>query len=277
MDERRPGDALKRAVSFANERARSREPVGLWDRPAVLDLVSDLLMLLVALACGYALVIWFLSRPLFPLREVVVLTPLGHVTVSQLEYAARSSIQGNFFLVNLEDVRAAFEKLPWVRRAEVRRRWPDAIELRLEEHQAVAYWTVSDSDDMHLVNRQGEVFVAASNANMPDFSGPPGSAAYLLARHVEFVRTLEPLGLRPVGVWLSAREAWRLVLDDGMVLVLGRDQDKAPVSERMQRFVRAWPQAQEKLGVQVAIADLRYQRGFALTPAVQDQATKGRQ
>jgi len=215
LDERRPGYALKRAVSFANAHARGREPVGLWDRPALLDLVSDLLMLFVALAFGYALVIWFLSRPLFPLREVIVLTPPGQVTVSQLEYAARSSIQGNFFLVSLEDVRASFEKLPWVRRAEVRRRWPDAIELRLEEHQAVAYWTVSDSDDMHLVNRQGEVFVATSNASMPDFSGPPGSAAYLLARHAEFVRTLEPLGLRPVGVWLSAREAWRLVLDDG--------------------------------------------------------------
>lgn len=277
MDERHPGYALKRAVSFANARARGREPVGLWDRPALLDLVSDLLMLFVVLAFGYALVIWFLSRPLFPLREVVVLTPPGQVTVSQLEYAARSSIQGNFFLVSLEEVRAAFEGLPWVRRAEVRRRWPDAIELRLEEHQAVAYWTVSDSDDMHLVNRQGEVFVAASNASMPDFSGPPGSAAYLLARHAEFVRTLEPLDLRPVGVWLSAREAWRLVLDDGMVLVLGRDQDKAPVAERMRRFVSAWPEAQEKLGVQVAVADLRYQRGFALTPVLQDQATKGRQ
>lgn len=271
MDERLSG--------IDSQRARAPAPVraGLWDRPAVLDLVSDLLMLFVALALGYALVIWFLSRPMFPLREVVVLTPPGQVTLSQMEYAARSSIQGNFFLVRLEDVRAAFEKLPWVRRAEVRRRWPDAIELRLEEHQAVAYWSVSDSDEMHLVNRQGEVFVAASNANMPDFSGPPGSAAYLLARHGEFVRTLEPLGVRPVGVWLSAREAWRLVLDNGMVLVLGRDQNEAPIAARMQRFVSAWPEAQERVGVQVARVDLRYQRGFALTLAGQDQATKGKQ
>lgn len=277
MDDRRPGYALKRAVLFANARARGREPVGVWDRPALLDLVSDLLMLLAAIGFGYALVVWFVSRPLFPLREVVVLTPPGQVTTAQVEYAARSAIRGNFFSVNLEEVRTAFEKLPWVRRAEVRRRWPDAIELRLEEHQAVAYWTVSDGDEVHLVNRQGEIFVAASNATLPGFSGPQGSASYLLARHREFSQTLEPLGRRLVGLWLTAREAWQLELDDGTVILLGRDQERAPIGSRLARFVRAWPEARDILRMEVAVADLRYQRGFALTPAGPDNAAKGRQ
>ncbi len=275
MDEQAPGYAFKRAVSFAHTTANGRDSVGLWNRPALLDLVSDLLMLFVALALGYALFIWFLSRPIFPLREVVVLSPPAQVTQSQLEYAARSSIQGNFFSVSLDDVRSAFEKLPWVRRAEVRRRWPNALELRLEEHQAVAYWTVADSDEVHLVNRQGEVFVAASNATLPDFSGPPGSAAYLLARHREFSQLLAPLGRQPVEVWLSTREAWRLVLDDGMVIVLGRDQEKAPINQRLKQFVSVWPDTQAQLGAQVAVADLRYQRGFALTPARHDPLMKG--
>lgn len=277
MDDRRPGYALKRAMSFARERASGREPAGVWDRPALLDLVSDILMLLAALAFGYALVVWFVTRPLFPLREVVVLTPPAQVTTAQLEYAARSAVQGNFFSVNLEEVRTTFEKLPWVRRAEVRRRWPDAIELRLEEHQAVAYWTLVGSDEVQLVNRQGEVFVAASNAALPGFSGPQGSAAYLLARYREFSTTLEPLGRRLVGLWFSAREAWELELDDGMVILLGRDQDRAPIGARLKRFVKAWPEARDVLGKEVAIADLRYQQGFALTPAGMDQAAKGGQ
>ena len=269
VDEQRyPGSALKRAVWFASARVRGRETEGLWDRPDALDLVSDLLMLFVMLAFGYAMVIWFLSRPLFPVREVVVLTPPAQVTVAQIEYAARSAIRNNFFLVRLEDVRETFEKLPWVRRAEVRRRWPDAIELRLEEHQAVAYWTVAESDEVHLVNRQGEVFVAASNARLPDFSGPPGSAAFLLARYRSFAEMLAPLQRAPVRVWLSPREAWKIELDDGMVLVLGREQERAPIDERLQRFVRVWTEASEQVGMQVAHVDLRYQGGFALKPAL---------
>ncbi|NMG02727.1 FtsQ-type POTRA domain-containing protein [Azoarcus taiwanensis] len=277
VDDRPPGYALRRAVSFASARARGRETAGLWDRPALLDLVSDLLMLFVLLAALYALAIWFLARPFFTVREVVVLTPPAQVTVAQIEYAARSSITGNFFTVELEGVRTSFEKLPWVRRAEVRRRWPDAIELRLEEHQPVAYWTVAETDEIHLVNRQGEVFVAASNADMPDFAGPPGSAAFLLARYREYTEVLSPLGRKPVGLWLSPREAWKIQLDDGMVLLLGREQSNAPVGQRLERFVRTWPQAAAQIGVDIAMADLRYRTGFALTPAGQDQPMKGMQ
>ncbi len=250
---------------------------GVWYRPAFLDLISDLLLLGAAVAFGYALVLWFMTRPLFPLREVTVLSPPAQVTTAQIEFAARSAIRGNFFLVDLENVRAAFEKLPWVRRAEVRRRWPDGLELRLEEHQAVAYWTNDDGEDAHLVNVFGEVFVAASNANMPAFSGPQGTAPYLLARYQQFNRALAPIDKRVVGLRLSAREAWQLELDDGMVIVLGREQDKLPVEQRLERFVRAWPRAIEQVGVQVAVVDLRYQGGFALTPEPQPPEAKGKQ
>lgn len=258
-------------------RASAREGKGVWHRPALLNLVSDVLMLFAAVVLGYALVVWFLSRPLFPLREVVVLTPPAQVTTEQLEYAARTAIRGNFFSVDLDEVREMFEKLPWVRRAEVRRRWPDVLELRLEEHQAVAYWTVADSGETHLVNRQGEIFIAASNAEMPSFSGPQGSAAYLQAMYRQFGDAIGPLGRRLTGLELSAREAWQLRLDDGMLIVLGRDQEKAPIAERLARFVSAWPKAKSMIGVQVAIADLRYPSGFALTSVGDIKAAKGKQ
>lgn len=259
--------AASRGPAKGGREGRARESEGLWNRPAALNLIADLLMLFAALGLTWVVVSWFLSRPFFPLREVVLLSPPAQVTTAQLEYVARSAIRGNFFTVNLDQVRADFEKLPWVRRAEVRRRWPDVLELRLQEHQAVAYWTSTDGSDTRLVNRQGEVFVAASDAPMPGFSGPPGSASYMLARYEAFAGQLAPLGRQLVGVVLSAREAWQLRLDNDMVIVLGREQDKAPLEERLARFVAAWPQTQESIGVQVAVADLRYPSGFALTPA----------
>lgn len=277
MHEQSVRSASSRASATARGRTRAREEGGLWNRPALLDLLSDLLLLITALAIGHALLSWFLARPFFPVREVVVLTPPAQVTTAQIEFAARSAIRGNFFSMSLDEVRTAFEKLPWVRRAEVRRRWPNAVELRLEEHQAVAYWRSGDSDSVHLVNRQGELFIAASNADLPEFAGPPGSAAYLLERYRAFATVLEPLQRRLVSVWLSAREAWQLELDDGMVIVLGREQDKAPVEQRLMRFVRAWPQTERNIGLQIATVDLRYQRGFALTPTSGPHVPKGMQ
>jgi cell division protein FtsQ len=229
-------------------------------------MISDLLFLFAVTGLGWAAFAWLLSKPFFPLSGVVVVTPVGQITRDQLEYVARTSIHGNFFTAALDDVRAAFENLPWVAHAEVRRRWPDEIELAIEEHQAVAYWTLNDSGETWLVNRQGEVFEAASNADMPVFSGPRGSVPMLLQRYRDYSKVLAPLGVRLTGVDISARAAWQLKLDNGLTVTLGREQDRASLDERFGRFVAAWT----KMGKDMngfSRADLRYPGGFALTPA----------
>ena len=256
----------KRARAVRRAAVREGSGNGLWDRPQLLNLIADTLMVVGAAGLGYAAVAALSRLPVYPLREVVVTTPLAQVTTAQLEYAARSSLRGNFFTVDLDDVRGAFEKLPWVRKAEVRRRWPDALELRIEEHDAVAYWTVSESGDARLVNRQGEVFVAATNADLPQFDGPQGSSSWLLARYREFSSMLQPLGVRLVGLALSAREAWQLKMEDGLTIELGHDQGKAPIDERLARFVGYYPKARAQLNMNVAVVDLRYPSGFALRP-----------
>jgi cell division protein FtsQ len=91
----------------------------------------------------------------------------------------------------------------------------------------VAYWTVSESGEARLVNRQGEVFVAASNADMPQFDGPQGSSGWLLAAMASFPACCShsacaPGRARPVGARGLAAQ-----LDNGLTIMLGREQDKS--------------------------------------------------
>lgn len=236
---------------------------GLWDRPQLMNLFSDLLLFASAAALGYAAVLGAMRLPFFPLREVVVASPLREVTAMQVEYAARNAVAGNFFTVNLDAVRAAFEKLPWVRRADVRRRWPNGIELAIEEHVAAARWKHGDAE-ARLVDRDGEVFAASSNAALPVFAGPEGSAPQILARHRELAELLAPIERKPQSVSLSPRQAWQLRLDDGVLLDLGRDQAKSPVNERLARFVGVYREAAERLRARADVIDLRYPNGFAV-------------
>jgi cell division protein FtsQ len=241
---------------------------GLWHRPKSLNLISNALLFCASLALGWALVSWALSKPVFPLRHLVLRASPTQVTQGQIEHAARIAIKGNFFTANLEEVRAVFEKLPWVRRAEVRRLWPDGIELSLEEHEAVAYWKNTDDGggDVRLINRQGEVFPASSKAVMPEFSGSQGSSAAMLESFGTYSRILQPLRAKIVRMDLSARGGWRLGLDNGLSITLGREQEQSPIEARLESFVAAWPRLQETLGVKIAHADLRYPNGFALAP-----------
>ncbi len=232
-----------------------------------MNLIADLLFFAAALALGYAATLVVARLPLFPLREVVVAGPLREVTPTQVEYAARNAVAGNFFTVNLDAVRAAFEKLPWVRKAEVRRRWPGGIELAIVEHVAAARWKHADGAEARLVNREGEVFAASSSEKLPLFVGPEGTAPLILARYRELQPLLEPLGRQPQSLALSPRQAWQLRLDDGVLLDLGRDQAKSRVNERLQRFIAVYRQAAERLKAPADVIDLRYPNGFAMRVA----------
>jgi len=266
-----PGTAARAASR------RTQTQGGLWHRPQLLNLIADALFLLSALALGWALVTWTFSKPLFPLRKLVLTAPPSQVTQAQLEHVARTVIRGNFFTARLEEVRVAFETLPWVRHAGVRRLWPDGLELSLEEHKAVAYWkNASDSDgDVQLVNRQGEVFAASSDVAMPEFSGPQGSAAVMLERYETYSKILRPLQATLVRMDLSARGGWRLWLDNDLSIVLDREQERSPIKARLESFVAALPHLQNNLGVRIARADLRYPNGFALTPVNHSAAMSG--
>jgi cell division septal protein FtsQ len=100
----------------------------------------------------YAVFLLVIHLPAFPLREVRVLGDLSHVTREQVEATTRRHLAGNFFTVDIAGTRRAFERLPWVRRVEVRRRLAvTGLHVFLEEHVALARW-----GDSALVNTHGE-------------------------------------------------------------------------------------------------------------------------
>lgn len=252
-----------------NVRKPSGEPTeGFWDKPLLMNMVSDVFIVLGVAALVWAAATVFQRLPVFPLRQVVVTGALEQVSRGQIEHTARTALAGNFFTVNLDAARTAFEKMPWVRKASVRRRWPDALELALEEHVATARWQRGEGE-VQLVNAHGELFagIPADAEALPRFSGPEGSAAHILTRYREFAQALAPLGRRPVTVTLTARQAWQIRLDDGFVVELGRDQAKHPLVERMARFAAYYPAARQKIGNVAGIADMRYPNGFALRAA----------
>ncbi|MCX7175648.1 MAG: cell division protein FtsQ/DivIB [Proteobacteria bacterium] len=252
----------KRSGSGASQQSAG----GLWDQPQLLNLAADVLMLLCAVALAYAAVISVVRLPFFPLKQLLVASALDQVSPAQIEYAAQTSLDGNFFTVNLDNVRSAFEKLPWVRKASVRRRWPDGIELTIEEHVAVARWRGSDSE-ARLVNSHGELFTASlsdGQTALPLFGGPEGSAAVMLARYREFAELLASLGRSSRVVTLSPRLAWQLRLDDGLTLELGRDQTKHPLHERLQRFTGIYAEVRARAKASINTIDMRYPNGFAL-------------
>lgn len=237
----------------------------MWDNSDMLNGCANALYALAAAALvfagGYAL----MHTPLLPLRYVELTGDLAHITRAQAERAARASAVGTFLSVDLDAVRRTFESLPWVRKVEVRRLWPDRIQVAVEEHVPLARWG-ADTQTGHLVDTYGEVFDGnvPDAVSLPQFAGPSGSAEEVARRYAAFRQTLAPLKLEPRQVLLSARYSWQLRLSNGLTLELGRDQLKEPVLQRLARFAAYYAQTLGSFNRKFEYADLRYPSGFAL-------------
>lgn len=243
----------------------------MWDKPQALLLCANALYALAAVLLLYAALFVVVRLPIFPLKEVSVEGKLTHVTKEQLKLIASRHLRGNFFTLDLVQTRNAFQKLPWVRNVSVRRRWPDRLEVTVEEHQELARW-----GDIALVNTHGELFQAASDSELPVFYGPGNGVHEVAEKYGVYSALLKPAGIKLGQISLSPRRAWQLGTDSGMVIELGREQ----MDVRLQKFVSVYGKTIGVAGVAVAYADLRYPNGFAVRrpaklPAMKNKVLNG--
>jgi cell division protein FtsQ len=229
----------------------------MWDNPRLLNMAAGALVGIAVFVFAIVGVALLARSPLFPVTVIELTHPLGRTTRAEIESAARAHIRGNFFAVSPDEVRAGLEALPWVRRASVRRVWPDRLEVSLEEHVAFARW-----GEQGLVNTYGERFNGASDAHLPVFFAPAGTEREMTQRYLRFAQAVAPLGAKLERVVLSERRAWQLRLDSGLQLMLGRDADGAEA--RLARFVDAYPATLGRIARRHEYVDLRYPNGFAL-------------
>jgi cell division protein FtsQ len=210
--------------------------------------------------------LWLARQPLFAIRAITVDGETTRNSVSTIRANAAPSLAGNFLTMDLARVRRAFESVPWVRLAVVRRVWPNRLRVQLQEHRAVAIWG-GDNGNEKLVNSYGEVFEANVGAveddALPTLSGPDGSSVHALAMLGRIEIALAPLGARVEELALSGRGSWQATLDSGAVVELGRGSDDEVIA-RAGRFVVTLPQVTGRYQRPLAYADLRHSDGYAV-------------
>lgn len=228
---------------------------------------ANLLIALLVLAGLGAAGAWLLRSPWFSLRQIHVEGEVEHNTADSIRRHAAPHLHGSYLTMNLAEARAAFESVPWVRRAEVRRIWPHDLVVRLEEHRAAALWEREDADSL-LVNTFGEVFEVnvgdVDDDSLPKLRGPQGSSQQVL----EMWRRLSPeftgMRARVERLALSDRGSWSAQLDSGAILELGRGEPDQIVA-RTQRFVRSVGRVAARFQhPAIEYADLRHSDGYAL-------------
>ncbi|NLY26409.1 MAG: FtsQ-type POTRA domain-containing protein [Alcaligenaceae bacterium] len=251
--------------------------------PRLTNLIANALAVLAVLALVAGAFAWVTQRPYFAISTLHI-EPLegdafDYISAASVSAAVAGRITGNFFSINLDATRRLIETVPWVRKAQIRRQWPNSLSIRIEEHQPLALW-----NENQMINTWGETFTAnqgelPDDVFIPQLNGPEDSERLVVQRYAELARWFSPLSLRVQEITLSPRYAWDVTLSQGTYLNLGRDpaadvadphgrSGAVPFAARIERFVLAWPALMKRIeGHTLKSADLRYPNGFAITLA----------
>ena len=195
----------------------------------------------------------------WPMRHLRVSGEFNLVSDQQVRETVLPNVNNGYFAVNLEQVRQNIAVLPWVKQVDVRKRWPDRLEVTVAEYKPLARW-----GDKKLLAENGEIFSIPKNAKfkLPLFVGPDANTSDMMSFYSYAKPLFLGMGLQVQSIHMSARGSWSLTLSDGLEIEVGRGEPQ----QRLARFARLMPQIKkDELQRQLIRADLRYTNGFALS------------
>lgn len=169
---------------------------------------------------------------------------------------------GNFFALDLELLQQHLQADIWVDVAQVGRRWPDVLVVRVQEHQPIARWS-----DEGFLNVRGDIIVAAVRPdllNLPLLQGEAGKEQEVMAQYQRLSGLLRLRELAISHLQQLATGVWRMQVqgsEGSIEVLLGREQ----VIEKIQRMLLVFDSQLQHQHENIERIDLRYSNGVAVS------------
>ena len=221
--------------------------------------VNRLLIMLAVVAVITVSTKAYIALDAIPVENIIVSGKLQHTNIAALEAMVRPALVGGFLNADLERVRVQLQSLPWVHEVNVRRRWPNSLEVHVVEQLPIARW----GEDGFL-NHEGQVFQSLNESEdwnaLPLLQGPKGTAVRLMSFYQQMNDILSPQKLLIEQLAIDGRGQLEVNLRGGAVLILGGHD----LVGRLRRFVSLYNVELSRQGRDILRVDLRYQNGLAV-------------
>lgn len=187
-----------------------------------------------------------------------------HVKPEAVRAAVLEQLGDGFVALDLDVVRNAAEKLPWVARARAERIWPADVRVRIWERVPAARW-----GEKELLSTDAVAFApAASDLDpaLPQLSGTAGHEREVMETFKGLSERLSDTPFALTRLSLDPRGEWTARTKGGIDLHLGREKPESKIDTITGPLTRALGQRLQE----VSYVDLRYSNGFSVawrTPA----------
>ena len=223
---------------------------------------------LALLLCMGSAMTWLLRHPAFSIQGITVKGDVAHSKAVTLRANVLPQLSGNFFTLNLLQARQAFEQIPWIRSALVRREFPNRLSVTLSEYFPVAQWGAEGEGK--FLSAEGAVFEVNADEvdadSLPLLRGPEAQAKVVLEMYKFLKPMMAKMDMGLEKLELSQRGSWTAQLETGAYIELGHGSQQE-VGDRLQLFFKTLTQVASRYGrtsTSMLSADLRYENGYAI-------------
>ncbi len=212
--------------------------------------------------------VWIVGHEVKARLPVVAQPPVKYVRVEGVfQYLVKDEIRAilqplvttGFFDADMQVIHDAVSTLPWVDSVAVKRIWPDTIDIKVREKKPYVRW-----GEHSLMTEQGVIFTPKNInqfQNLTVLTGPDRQQLKVLEMMKGIKTTLADQSMELAEFNVNDRWAWKIRLATGLEILLGRNEQL----KKLQRFLKSLPVLGPEQVEQIAIVDLRYPNGFAIS------------
>jgi len=217
------------------------------------------LLLIVLIVLGIFWLRTEFNNPLFfPINQVQIKATYQHLDPENIQKTIAPFVNANFFSIKVNQIKQSILQLPWVYAVSINRVWPNKLVIKITEQQAAARW-----NNNALLNSNADIFIpnaADLPDDLPNLFGPDDQAEEVWHSYQQMNQAIKNLDLGITGLGLNSQGCWRLVLNNGINVILGNEA----IMKRFYKFIKVYPKIIGANGENVANVDLRYSNGLAI-------------
>ena len=231
----------------------------MWHNYRVLNKISLGLIFVSLMFLFHAILKVSINSDLFMVKRINFVGDINHVTRDQFNSVVTKTFKGGFWNLNLREAKDSLEDLAWIKNVEIKRNWPNAIDVLVSERDAMARWKPGG-----LLDKSGELFDGAEDKRLSVLDGPIGQHGVVVAQYLSLTEVLEPYQVTIDQLRLTRQGSWHGRLSNGTAVALGEKS----IASRLERLMRFLPESQSRYKSLVKFADLRYANGFSVSSSV---------
>jgi len=194
-----------------------------------------------------------------PVKYVRVEGVFQHLSKDELKTALLPWVNTGFLEANMQAIQQVVASLPWVKTVTVKRIWPDTIDIKVAEKIPYVRW-----GENSLTTEQGVIFTPkdiAEFSHLMILTGPKDQQLKVLEIMKGITTALADQSIALAEFHINDRWSWKIKLTTGLEILLGRDEQL----KKLQRFLKTLTVLKKEQVEQIAIVDLRYPNGYAVS------------